>query len=497
MNFIKRALNYIKNKKLNIILQILIFSVTFSFALSGLIIFCSADSYVKNLETSVKNCVTVSYISLIYNQSGAVIGNTIPIDMSNIENLLDFDEIHSYNYSFFDFVKFEDGAYETIEPETEQASIYNNDATIYSTINSEYDSAFTTNGYYLIEGRHITQDEENNDICMISNAFANLNSLSIGDTVQVSSSYGNDEYEFEIIGIFETPDGDYKIGFGDSPDELIIIPSANEQIVQSSIFTLSVYLNEESDISGYVNYLEENFNIRKTSYDRYDYSVAEIPEEAIDFNFSELVDYYTINEYMDIYVDTQWYDMVAKPLEKVRDLSQYLAVAFAISAFLIILLFCIDGIRNRQKEFGILLAIGESKFKIILQICSETFFVVGISAVIGLVVGIYISSPIIQNYTNSAYYSQATIDNQVNAISSSDYSTYEQGGVGDNDVAYIDLIFKTACKTTVAPNISANYSPLSLMIYLSMVLLVTIFMIFGQMFYITRLKPAKLLIRRK
>ena len=273
MNFLVRALSYIKHKKFQVLLQVLIFSVVFSFVVAGLVIYCSADNYVKLLEKSVKNCVTVSYISLKYNFNGAINGNDIAIECDNIPRLVDYDGVSSFNYSFFDWVSF-DGKYNTIPKEKDLGDRFsaNKDATVYTTINSQLDSAFTTLGYSLVSGRHIVENEADKNSCMVSRRFSELNDLGIGDKISAKRTGTSKEvvYDLKIIGIFETPKGEYRTGYGDSPDELIIVSTENDMVTQNSTFTLSVYLNKEEDIEKYISYLMENFNIRKVSNTRYD-----------------------------------------------------------------------------------------------------------------------------------------------------------------------------------------------------------------------------------
>lgn len=499
MNFLVRALRYIKYKKAQVLLQILIFTVIFSFVVSGIVIYSTSDHYVDTLKKSVKNCVTISAINLTYNWGGAVHGTYIPIEYERVEKLIDHENVNSHNYSYFQWVSFEN-KYKTIQKDTDIPVMgVQKDATIYTTVNSEWDSAFTTLGYSLAEGRHIKENEADINVCIVSKQFMELNNLKLGDEISaVIARTKEPQYNLKVVGVFNTPVGEYRRGYGDSPDELIIIPSKNNTGMKHSIFSLSVYIDEEENISEYIKYLETNFNIRKVSDTRYDYSAPPVPKEAENLDFEESILYYEENEYMDVYTDSEWYDMVAKPTEKVRDLSGYLAIGFAIGALMIMLLFCSIAVRKRQREFGILISMGESKIRMVAQICFEVLITVIISSVLGLFAGVFVSAPLVQSYTDSAYSAQAEIDTKENASQEANYiEATDITDLGFNHVALPDLLYKSAGRTTVAPNIKPYYSHKMLFIYVAIVIIAILLSVLLQMLYITRVKPIKLLGKRR
>ncbi len=507
MNSIKRAYLNLKVNMSKTILQIIIFSVVFVFIVACLIIYQTADDYVKTLEVSVKNAVTVSGADISVGESGATKVSKVYLTQKEVDKLLEFDGIAGYNYSFTEYLDY-GGKYKLFESTTDNQYVLEegDDGSLYTAVDTKTDIAFTAFGFSLVEGRHITKDDADKKVGMISKKFADMNNLKVGDAFTAVSKYQPElKFEFEIVGLFDGVDGDFLVGTGHSPEEIVIIPSQSIFMYQNEdakivdfITAVSVYFDSHEDRDKYISFIQNNFNVRKIFETRYDYSPPPIPQEAQDLSFEELADFYYENMYLDINIDTEWYEMVAQPIEKVRDISGFALIGFIGGAVLILVLTSSVSIKKRYNEFGILLAMGESKAKIALQICIETFTTICIASVIGLLIGIIVGVPFVSNYTNNAYLTQAELDGQVNGITNSEFAENLNSGVSrEYHVISVYLVQRIPTDLSVAPNIQPTYSLESLLIFIAFAGVLTIISALIQTIYITRIKPTVLLTSRR
>ncbi len=508
MNSIKRAYFNLKSNMSKTILQIVIFSVVFAFIVACLIIYQTADDYVKTLEMSVKNAVTVSGVDVKSIISGATTGAHISLPENMIEKLIDVPYLKSHNYSYWEYIEYR-GKYHLVEnsiPDNPYSTNSEFDATIYTVVNSKYDYAFTVGGYNLVEGRHVSEKEQSQNVGLVSKEFAQMNDLSLGDEVlgytdEFFNQRDTIEYRFEIIGIFEGPDGIFLEGYGSSPTELIIMPTKaflNLQTREEETLLISLYFETSHDAQTYVKYVEDNFNVRKVFETRYDSTPPPVPKDAENFSFQELMEYYYENLYVDIKLDTEWYEMVAEPIERVRDLSSFVLIGFVGGAILILVLVSSNSIKKRYREFGVLLSMGESKANIVTQIYVESLTIIVVSALIGFLLGVTLGVPTIRHYTSRAYEAQLVVNTQVNALAND--KIYEQNYNGIDEEYYsasYDLSFKMPNKLSVAPNIIPTYNLQVLLTFIAFAGVLTIISALIQTIYITRIKPTVLLTSRR
>ncbi len=514
MNSIKRAYFSLKSNMSKTILQIVIFSVVFAFIVACLIIYQTADDYVKTLEMSVKNAVTIEASAMYENVPGGSIGGSYAFEKEDVENLLMPEYIDGYNYSVAIPLEYR-GKYKLFENTIETnfyTEEYEYDAEAYLMVDSKTDIAFTSYGFNLIEGRHITEDDAGENVCLISKEFAEMNGLKLGDTLLgydlLLKKYRDQdvEYRLEIVGIFDREKEEFLLGYGSSPDEIIMMPIDTYGVIHSRednknpsapSYSLSVYFEDEQEVRDYIEYVEKTFNVRKVYETRYDLSPPPVPEEAQGLELEETVEYFMDNKFVDVHRDNEWYEMVAEPIERVRDLSAFALIGFVGGAVLILILISANSIKKRYREFGVLLSMGESKFKIAMQVCVETLSIIIISSIIGILIGIIVGVPIISHYTNSAYEGQSVLNSQISEISNTGYA--QEAGYRDRSYHTIAtvMVLKEPTDISVAPNVTPTYHLETLLTFIAFAGILTIISALIQTIYITRIKPRVLLTSRR
>lgn len=135
----------------------------------------------------------------------------------------------------------------------------------FSLTNTESFTLFTSGGFKLVEGRHITDADSNNKVALISSPLAKENSLSVGDSITITTwSYmmevlnKTDSLTLEVVGIFdyletldftvfESIDSDYPANYIFAPGEVLSFYCGGY-----APFLINIYLNETGKIEDYI-----------------------------------------------------------------------------------------------------------------------------------------------------------------------------------------------------------------------------------------------------
>ena len=312
---------------------------------------------------------------------------------------------------------------------------------------------FIDGGYTITDGRFYTEEEINNSssVCLVSNALAQQNGLRIGDTITFYTSSPSemntpDSYysnagvtledvtiELEIIGIYEpgyhiTPDMsqfDWTSPM-ENPDNMILLPASciyNSTLSASQkIFDYYASLNPDDE---YYNDPSrrptaesiENMQVYDTTL------LLDDPLHVDDF----IKDYEDdLREFMTLDANNEEFKRLSKPLDTLNLYANFIVWLVVINAIVIITLGTALTLKTREYEIGVLLSIGASKFKVIMQ-----FFVeLAIVAVIGFSLSIASGSLI------AGRIGQTVLEYQLQESEVSDedqYYTSDYISIWDND----------------------------------------------------------------
>lgn len=265
------------------------------------------------------------------------------------------------------------------------------------TINGGLNSAgleeFKKGDRKITDGKMPEKDGE----ATVSEDFAKLNNLKVGDTFKVQNPDDPDKYdplELTITGIYydgtESQDYGFKHPMMNRKNEII-----------TTFDTLKAYkVKTDNDLI-----VDAKFFLKDPDL------LSEFNEEAHKLGLDNLYDVST---------DSQSYDEIVKPVEglqKVANMFMILVLCFGGS---ILILISILGIRERKYEIGVLRAMGMKKGKVALGLIFETLSTLAIS----LVVGLSIASLSAQSISNVLLKSQIEAQNQ----SASEGMMFRMGG---------------------------------------------------------------------
>lgn len=332
----------------------------------------------------------------------------------------------------------------------------------------------TTGKADLVDGRVFTQSEVDagSNLALISDKFAEINNLHLGDLMVLTSVYYNSVGEtiendvfLEIIGIF-SPRMEIENENKRTSNQWIDYSAYNRiytsnAVVQTQIeWTNNMYYEEYPDVPiNNMMYIMPIFVLKE-------------PELVDSFKVDavlNLPDYYMVR------ADADAYDSVAGPINFIGSLSNMILWSAIFATILILSLVVILFLRDRKHEFGIYLSLGEAKWKILAQMVTEVMVV----AFLAISLSVF-SGSMIADMT-----SQAMIDMGV-GVSTTDpngpiaYDFYPgyMGGITQDDVI-----------NAYAIDFNLEYVLILYGVGLGTVLVSTI----APMLYLLRLKPKKIL----
>ncbi|MFE7061709.1 ABC transporter permease [Sutcliffiella sp. NPDC057660] len=373
MNFMKRAFLSVKTRAGKSLLLLFTLTVICVFVLSGLSIQTAAGKSAELARQNIGGNVTLQVDREKMMEQQAAEGGRprfemTPISLSEAEELIDYPEVKGYNFTSSTFGKALD--FEPIESgsATENDSTESNqggpgrmggmmlaDLSIEGVLFSDSVQAFLDGDSTILKGRHLTEEDADEPFTLIEKTLAEENDLSIGDKIQIQSPDEVATLEFEIIGIYETTVAGDSTGINFTalnPYNKLYVPytaatTLKGEGYEGTIDSAVYYMNDPSNIEDFIGRAEE--------------------ESSIDFATFKL----DANDLV--------YQQMVGPIENVASFSKNVVYLVAIAGAVILGLIVMLTIRERKYEMGVLLAIGEKRWKLMGQFIVEILIVAIIS----------------------------------------------------------------------------------------------------------------------
>lgn len=352
MSTLKRAFLYTMRKKTKTLILFLVLVTISTFILTGLSIYKAADDSALSLRQSVGGSIRLELDennrkNWQYQQAaGGMLVDYVgaPITDEDIQKIMSIDGIKAYNglgdgsvfakdFSFISGFSFGAGSDYSRLP---------------SVTDSEYFNFFTRKAFQLVEGRHIKEGDDH--VVLISTAIAEKNALKLGDTITVQCCYDSGNYpdvSLTIIGIYAyEADNEFNTTSTDKRNRLIIDHKAMQEIMQRDV------IQYDNGVDFYVDDPREMERI-----------ASQI--KALDLDW----DSFTLT------MDNSAYEAVSSPLTAMQNLIVWLIVGCVAVSVGILVLILSMWIKQRRHETGILLSVGISKSRILLQYTVEVLMI--------------------------------------------------------------------------------------------------------------------------
>lgn len=373
MNFIKRAFLSVKARKGKSLLQIFIFTAICVLVLAGLSIQTAAEKSADSARQKLGADITlqVDMEKMRENmQNQKTEGErprftSTPIPVDTAEELISSDQLKGYN--FYSSTTALATNFEPIESETSITSDENTNAperempgrgmsqgdiSLQGVIFTDSTSEFIDNMSSIIEGRHLTDADIDQNVTIIEQTLAEENALTLGDTVSITNP--TDEsltLDLKIVGIYKTTSNgsDMAMNFTAlNPYNKLYVPYTAASELKGSDYAGTIdsaiyYLDDPAQLEDFVTEAKET--------------------SSIDF------DTFTLD------ANDQLYQQMVGPIENVSSFSNNLVYLVSIAGAIILGLIVMMSIRERKYEMGVLLALGEKRWKLVGQFITEILVV--------------------------------------------------------------------------------------------------------------------------
>ena len=209
-----------------------------------------------------------------------------------------------------------------------------------------------------------------NNECVISEDFAWLNSLKVGDKINISDC--NKEAKFPPLKLTIT--GIYF----DSTDEKSYSLATNPR--NDILTTYETMKNHQDNVAK-----TKLYTVTATYYLKNPDMLEAFNKEAHDKGLHK--------NYM-MSTDEMSYNKIVKPAESLANISNIFLIAVLIIGSIILILLSILSIRERKYEIGVLRAMGMRKWKVVCGFLYESLITTGICLIIGLSIGSMAAQPV-------------------------------------------------------------------------------------------------------
>ncbi|PER55232.1 permease [Bacillus thuringiensis] len=221
----------------------------------------------------------------------------------------------------------------------------------------------------LVEGEGITPKTVGKNVAMIEKKLAEKNNLKVGDKLQIGEVMDEEltTKELEIIGIYESKEEAPSFG-GQSfallePANQIYVPYSVMNSLENAIYSLK----DPKDIDAF-------------------------KEEAKKLG---LPAYYELDAQDNVY------KQMIGPIENIASFSKTIVIMVSIAGATILALIIMLSIKERRKEMGILLSIGEKKWKLMGQLLVEVLCIAVLAFGLSLATGEKVSQKVGDNLLSS------------------------------------------------------------------------------------------------
>ncbi|WP_026580863.1 ABC transporter permease [Bacillus sp. J33] len=407
MNFLKRALLSVKARKGKSILQIFVFTVICVLVLAGLSIQTAAkksgDLARQKLGADVTLQVDMEKMReqamSQQGEGGRVRFQPAPIPVETAEELTSYEQIKGYNiYSSttglaegFEPIESDSAGEETAGEESEgqgpgraaMGGMMQGDVTLQGVAFTDSAAEFMDGTAAIVEGSGITEENIGENVTLIEQTLAEENELVVGDKITVKSNRDETaELELEIIGIYQTASA--------GPDQAMDFTALNPYNKLYVPYTAAAALkgaDYENTIDSAIYYIDEPADMQS-------FIDQAKRESSIDF------------ETFTLDADDQLYQQMVGPIENVASFSNHIVYLVSTAGAIILGLIVMMSIRERKYEMGVLLAIGEKRWKLAGQFIAEILVVTvlsfGIAAASGNVVAGQLGDQLLNQELESA-----------------------------------------------------------------------------------------------
>lgn len=485
MNYIKRALLSVwKHMARSLILTGLFFVISFLILISTCLS-AASQSAVKNAKENIGAEVTISWDTTT--AMNKKIDTVTPLGSDTLKRLSNIRYVKSYNYvsssgyavadGFSMFV--DENEYQKGQEKVRQLFLAGGkptlaknwtepNITLFGALDTAKTDQFLSGGYTLVSGRQIQPSDFGKQVAMVTQAVADKNHLKIGSKITIKAS--NDpsvKEQYTVVGIFYAPLSAYDdIRFAiKNPEDTIFVPYSETGLYCSG--NTRYTLNDSVLTAKY--FLDDPANV----------PIFEMQAKKILGTLN-----YKISSSENLYKE------VILPMDGISRVAAVMGWSTGIIGCVILFLIILISIKGRNTEFGILLAMGEKKRRIIGQTMTEVLIPVIIAFILAISAANFSAARLGDKLSQGSIQSA---NQQITALEKSASVIYEQPNL-DSDEAHgnpgIPQTAKPIDKINIVPS-TADYGTLAIIC-----LLITLVSVILPCIRILSFQPREILLKK-
>lgn len=469
MNFVVRAWRYICRNITKTILLAVTFFVIGNLVVLGLGISQAAENAKILTRRQMRAAVSYEvdynayyeYVSSLTDQDeiDAAYKNSPQLDLDTAEKIAKDSRIKAYNFMQtgiayaigFDHIPLgnEDTKGTSTMLDENGNEVEYQDPNIQILANNSPNMIELTDGTFTVtDGDMFTQNDldQAKNVCLITKDLADANNLHVGDSISfslldsttkkgiVDTGVPEDSLNatVDIIGIFTTTrevdqtSDEYKwMSPWQSPKNVILMPMTAFAQISYDVGKLSM------------DYYRQQYPDQFTDTDTEDYSLKTVSQpSSIIFllddplSVDQFVKDYTpmLGEYTMLNANNEAFQKMARPLDTLSFFANIIVAIVMVNAVIIISLVTALTLKTREYEIGVLLSLGVSKFKIVVQLFLELMIIalIGFSLAVasGSMIAGKVGDAVLKFQTDTdAQYTSGDDTQDYNYSSGSDYFT--------------------------------------------------------------------------
>ncbi|MGE8205284.1 ABC transporter permease [Heyndrickxia sp. NPDC080065] len=358
MNFIKRAILSIKERKIKTAVIFIIFMIISNLILAGFSIRTATEKASELARQKLGSEVTlqVNLEKLMQTQSR----DFDPLTEQDANKLTELPHVQAYNYQTSapaaadGFKPFEvnsgqgqqqnggnvmiKGGMEGVEPDISISGV------LYSDLLPDFNDGTSK----IIDGKAIDKEDADKAVALIEKNLAEENKIKVGSKIKVKSVMKDAVEKLTVVGIYETTNADMGMNMKFThPYNKIYVPFKE---------AAKLKMGDRADsVDSAVYYLDDPKNIEDFK--------EQAKKTGIDWETFKLD------------ANDSAYKQMIGPIENVASFSHTIVYIVAIAGAAILGLIVMLSIKERRYEMGVLLSIGERKRKLIGQFVAEILFI--------------------------------------------------------------------------------------------------------------------------
>ncbi len=529
MYIIKNALKCIsRSKGRNILICVIVFVIAISSCI-GLSIRQAAESAKKETLASMSVTATISFdrtamMSQMNVESegksfdkksfAGLMGTSTSLSLEEYQTFAAAPSVEDFYYSMTAYVNGTDG-FEPVntdsteeEDSTEQVSVSsdrksgmmggkgnrvfgsNSDFTVVGYSGESAMASFISGTATVNQGFVFDTDKANYE-CLITEELATFNSISVGDSIQISNPNNDEEcYTLQIVGIYSDSSANESsfsmLGStsSDPANKIYMNYPTLQEIISASELAVAELTEEdtESTIMALRGTLAGTYVL--SSVENYELFQEEVRTLGLD-------ETYTVSS-----SDVSAYESSIVPLDTLSTMAGYFLIVILVIGAVILIVLNIFNIRERKYEIGVLTAMGMKKGKVALQFLAEIFAVTLIAVVIGASIGAVSSVPVTNKLLEKQVASQTAQSEQIEQkfgrgqMTRSDNST-----TAEKRNFYTDML-GTSSENSYVTEISSAMNLTVVLQMLGIGILLTLISGMVSMLFVMRYEPLKILANR-